>query len=310
MQDLADYLDGLMVRAISWLHVSDIHIRVADTWSQDVVLASMCRQIARQRTEGLAPDFILVTGDLAFSGKVNEYKLVADFLEALSAASAIPRERIFCIPGNHDIDRDRQKMCFLGARTHLQSQNQVDGILNGGEDLEMLIQRQENFRRFQTSHFVHQERTRTTDGLAYVSRLTIEDVRLTIVGLDSAWLSQGGSNDHGKLIVGERQVINALQMVQEDDISPHVVIAMVHHPFHMLQEFDRSRVMSRMEDACHFLHCGHLHELEARTTVSGSAECLTLTAGPSYETRDSYNTYSVVTLDLLRGDTYCSNTPI
>ena len=261
----------------------------------------MCKQIAQQRGDGLAADFILVTGDLAFSGKADEYALVTEFFDALRAASGVPRERVFCIPGNHDIDRDRQTMCFLGMRTYLQSQNRIDAMLNVGEELETLLQRQESYREFQNSNFAGQERTQTEDGLGYVSWLTIENVRLAIVGLDSAWLSRGGPDDHGKLIVGERQVINALGLVQGSNDPAHVVIAMAHHPFHLLQEFDRRRVMSRTEDACHFLHCGHLHEPEARTTVSGGAVCLTLAAGASYETRESHNSYSVVTLDLLRG---------
>ncbi len=151
------------------------------------------------------------TGDLAFSGKADDYALAAGFFDALTAASGVPKERIFCIPGNHDIDRDRQKLSFLGARTFLQDQNRTDALLAGGEDLETLLERQENYRRFQNSYFTGQDRTPTADGLGYVSRLTIEDVRLAIVGLDSAWLAQGGVEDHGKLLIGERQLINAIE---------------------------------------------------------------------------------------------------
>jgi hypothetical protein len=133
-----------------------------------------------------------------------------------------------------------------------------------------------------------------------VSWLTIEDVRLAIVGLDSAWLAQGGMDDHGKLLVGERQVINAVKLVQDRSDPAHIIVAMAHHPLHLLQECDRRQVMSRIERACHFLHCGHLHEPEARTTGPDGTGCLTLTTGASYETRQSRHSYSVVTLDLMR----------
>jgi hypothetical protein len=63
------------VRPICWLHISDIHMRACDAWSHDVVLKAMCEDIERQRTEGTAADFILATGDLAFSGKTEEYAL-------------------------------------------------------------------------------------------------------------------------------------------------------------------------------------------------------------------------------------------
>lgn len=238
--------DGLIVRPICWLHISDIHMRVCDAWSQDVVLKAMCEHIQRQRSDGTAADFILATGDIAFSGKTDEYALAATFFNALSTASGVPKERIFCIPGNHDIDRDRQKMCFLGARASLQDQNRTDALLATGEDLETLLKRQESYRRFQNVYFAGQDRTLTDDGLGYVSRLTIEDIRLAIVGFDSAWLAEGGISDHGKLLIGERQAINALTLAQECDDPPHIIVGMSHHPLHLLQEFDRLPVQNRV----------------------------------------------------------------
>jgi len=255
--------------------------------------------VAKQRASGTSADFILATGDLAFSGKAEEYKLAGAFFDALSNASGVPKERIFCIPGNHDIDRDRQKMCFLGARNHLQSQNQIDLLLSPGEDLEMLLKRQENFRAFQTSYFTGQDRTWTQDGLGYVSCLTIGDVRVSIVAMDSAWLAEGGLSDHGKLLIGERQVINAVDLAAQSE--PHIVIGMAHHPFHLLQDFDRRCVQNRIERSCLFFHCGHLHEPESRAAGFNSAGCLTFAAGASFETRQHNNSYSFVSLDLVQG---------
>jgi len=288
------------MRPVCWLHISDIHLSSRETWSQDVVLEAMRKQIEAQRQQGTTADFILLTGDIAFSGQTKEYALAVDFLDALCAASGVPKERVFCIPGNHDIDRYRQDLCFRGARASLRDPSRVDEVLGGGEDLETLLKRQENYRRFQEEYFSGQERTLTDDGLGYVARLTIEDVRFAIMGLDSAWLAYGGNDDHGHLLVGERQVINAVRLVQQGNEPAHIVIAIAHHPFHLLQEFDRRTVMNRIEGACHFLHCGHLHEPEARITGIDGTGCLTLAAGASYQTRQSHNSYSIVTLDLLR----------
>ena len=288
------------MRPVCWLHISDIHLSASAAWSQDVVLTAMCKQIKEQRALGTVTDFILVTGDIAFSGKSEEYALAAEFLDALCAASGVPKERVFCIPGNHDIDRDRQLLCFRGARATLSDPSRVDAVLEGGEDLETLLKRQENYRRFQKEYFSGQERTPTDDGLGYVARLMIEDVRFAIIGLDSAWLAYGGNDDHGKLLVGERQIICAARLAQQGNEPAHIVIAMAHHPLHLLQEFDRRTAMNRIEDACHFLHCGHLHEPEVRTTGIRGTGCLTLAAGASFETRQSHNSYSIVTLDLLR----------
>jgi DNA repair exonuclease SbcCD nuclease subunit len=277
------------VRPICWLHTSDIHMRVSTAWSQDVVLRAMCEDVARKRAEGVSFDFVLATGDLAFSGKADEYKLVAEFFDALSAASRVPKTKIFCIPGNHDIERDRQKMCFLGTRGSLQSQNHIDLLLSPGDDLETLLKRQEGYRNFQNSYFAGQQRIPTGEGLGYVSHFVKDDVQVAIFGVDSAWLAEGGIEDHGKLLIGERQMINAIALAQQS--QPHIIIGMAHHPFHLLQDFDRRCVQARVERSCLFFHCGHLHEPEAQPTGFDGTGCLTLAAGASFETRQSRNTY-------------------
>jgi hypothetical protein len=272
---------------------------VRDAWSQDVVLKAMCDHIAWQHRQGIHLDFILATGDLAFSGQVKEYQLVETFFDALCMSSGVPKDRIFCIPGNHDIDRERQKFCFLGAREFLQNQNRVDALLSPERDLETLLERQENYRQFQDSYFIGQDRTELPGRLGYVSRLTIDHVRLAIIGFDSAWFAEGGAADHGKLLIGERQAINAITLAQGSDNPTHVIVGMAHHPFHLLKEFDRQPTQYRIERACHFFHCGHLHEPETRIAGSAKTGCLTFSAGAAYDTRQSNNTYSIVTLDLV-----------
>ncbi|MDE0183901.1 MAG: metallophosphoesterase [Candidatus Poribacteria bacterium] len=287
------------MRPICWLHISDIHLRATTEWQQDVVLKSMCRNIEEQRKSGTVADFILVTGDIAFSGKSEEYALAEKFFDGLQASSGVPKERIFCVAGNHDIDRDRQKYCFQGTRNIVCEPSKVDCFLAGGENLDTLLLRQENYRQFQDSYFAGQERIPTNDGLGYVSRLEFNEIQLAIVGLDSAWLSEGGADDQGKLLIGERQAISAIELAQRGNNPPTLILGMAHHPLHFLQDFDRQPVQNRIEQEFHFFHCGHLHEPEAHVNGAGRSGCLTLVAGASFETRQARNAYYVVKLDLL-----------
>ena len=289
------------MRPICWLHISDLHLRAGHEWAQDVVLKAMCQQIEQLRQSGTGFDFALVTGDIAFSGKTREYALAEKFFTDLEQASGIPIERMYCVPGNHDIDRDRQNLCFKGGRAELTGPSQVDALLAGGEDLDTLLTREENYRRFQKSFFLNQDRTPTPDGLAYVSRVSIEEARLAIVGLDSAWLAEGGPEDHGNLLIGERQAISALNMATECDDPPHILIGMAHHPVHLLQQFDRLPVQNQIEDALHFFHCGHLHEPEMRLLGRNGSSCLSIAAGASFETRQSRNSFSKISIDLQLG---------
>lgn len=274
-------------------------MRERDAWSQDQVLNAMCERVKELCAENVSVDFALVTGDIAFSGKPDEYNLARDFFNALSQAAKIQKKRIYCVPGNHDIDRSRQESCFEDVRSKLDSQQLVDEMLEPDDNLHELLKREENYRRFQDEYFENQERKSTSDGLAYVSHLKIGDIILAIVGLDSAWLAKGGPEDHCNLLIGERQAINAMNLAQDVDDPPHVVITMAHHPCHLLQEFDRRVVQKRIERTSQFFHYGHLHHPEARAVVHGSDTCFTLSAGPAFEARESTNSFSVIKMDIL-----------
>jgi predicted phosphodiesterase len=270
----------------------------SDSWSQDVVLGALLKNVSAQKTARRGYDFALLTGDLAYSGKASEYTLVAEFISELSAAAGLPMERIFCVPGNHDIDRNRQKLCFAGARATLKDQALVDEMLAGGEDLATLLLRQEAYRSFITTSFPHQHRKLTAESLAYVSEMRIDDIDIAIIGLDSSWMAYGGIDDHGRLLIGERQVIDAIEMALDSRPPPHLLIAIGHHPFHLLQEFDRLTTQLRIEQVCHFYHCGHLHEPEIRSIGGSEKSCLMIAAGATFETRKSQNAYSVISVDL------------
>ena len=62
-----------MTNKISWLHLSDIHIKKENAYDQDVVLSSMLEDIAVASDEHLF-DVIFLTGDIAFSGKDQSIK--------------------------------------------------------------------------------------------------------------------------------------------------------------------------------------------------------------------------------------------
>ena len=287
------------MRTISWLHISDLHLRVGREWAQDVVLDEMCRHIEHQRNNDLSFDFVLVTGDIAFSGQAEEYAIAERFFDELQSKSGVDRNYIFCVPGNHDIDRSKQAMAFRGARSELRNQEVVDTFLADKDEYENLLTRQLHFRDFQRSYFAEQRRQWTAEGLAYISTFRIDELSFAVVGLDSAWLAEGGESDHGNLLMSEMQVINAIRNALESDGLPNVVIAMAHHPFHLLQEFDRLRVQNRVERDAHFFHHGHLHQPGTRIAGPVGSNCLTVAAGASYMTRHDFNAYSIVKLNLL-----------
>ena len=285
------------MRTVTWLHISDFHLRDQQSWSQHAVLSAMLADVSSRCASGLAVDFVLVSGDLAFSGHASQYDLVRTFFRELAANLDLSTTKIFCVPGNHDVQRDRSTTCFLGAKQLLQSHNDVYAFLADADERSTLLARQENYHRFQADFFAEQSRRPTTDGLGYTSTLIIADLRIAILGLNSAWLSQGGPADERQLLLGEHQATNAIDVAAST--NPHVVIAIQHHPFDHLKRFDQRSTQRRLQDACHFIHSGHLHEPDANAAATQSANCLTLAAGASFESRVFRNAYTIVQLDPL-----------
>ncbi|MXY64789.1 MAG: metallophosphoesterase [Gammaproteobacteria bacterium] len=287
------------MRIVRWLHISDLHMREAENAQRHAVLSAMLENIGYRSAMDGPFDFVVVTGDLAFSGKRSEYVLVAEFLNKLAALINLSTKLIFCVPGNHDVQRERSKMCFKGAREALVSESDVYRFLSDVDERDALLLRQEEYRKFEADFLNEQEREYTDEKLSYVSLVEVDDLCIAIMGLNSSWLSEGGVSDDGKLLIGESQVKSAIDIAVSH--TPHVVLGLQHHPYDLLRRFDRRPVQHRMEGACHFVHCGYLHDPEVKEVVVGSGRCITITAGASFESRVARNTYTTVELDPLAG---------
>lgn len=60
---------------ITWLHISDFHIRAGDAYDRDVVLRALIKSGGAFHQQGRAPDLIFATGDVAQADQPGEYEL-------------------------------------------------------------------------------------------------------------------------------------------------------------------------------------------------------------------------------------------
>lgn len=289
-----------MIEKFSWLHVSDLHLKAdLDVWAQNVVLRELVEDVRlrAQRKEFVKPEFIIASGDLAFSGIESEYRHVENFLDELAKVPGLPRERVFCVPGNHDVNRNLQKTCHKGALHLLSSPQAVDEFLGDRAEREMLLQRQSAFRTFEQNYSRSLSRTITSEGFGYVAQFDIEGLLVCLVALNSAWLCKGDDADERNILVGERQFINALEILKK--FSPRLVIGVTHHPTDWLRSFDKAAFENRLVPVCDFLHRGHLHEPDIKivSTLAGH-HCVVVGAGTAFMSRDFENSYSLVSLNL------------
>ena len=95
---------------ITFLQISDIHF--TDASGNDDEYAQMKRKfledIAECRNRKGTIDYILICGDVAFSGMESQYRKAKEFITQICENTKCSENNIFVVPGNHkECQRDR-----------------------------------------------------------------------------------------------------------------------------------------------------------------------------------------------------------
>src|SRR5258708_4474177 len=105
---------------LQFLHISDLHAKGSqekEPWRRGCVLGdAWLRNLETLLAEEGRIHFVFFSGDAAQSGSPGEYAEVTDFCHALGEELGIGLDRLFVVPGNHDIDRAVQKSAWESMR--------------------------------------------------------------------------------------------------------------------------------------------------------------------------------------------------
>ncbi|MCG2768951.1 MAG: winged helix-turn-helix domain-containing protein [Chloroflexota bacterium] len=286
---------------LTWLHLSDPHFRESDTYDEKIVLKTLREDIEKRiHEDGLQPEFIVITGDIAFVGKPREYGLACQFLDDLLCVTGIPKSHLFIVPGNHDIDREAVKRTprliakhINESRSKEELRKRVAEVLD--ENRQLLLERFHHYADFVNDYFTSHLRF-DDEHYFYTKVFPLGNLRIAILGLNTAWLS-GADEENKKLVLGERQVRAAVEQTEGADLR----IALLHHPFDWLHEYDEEDVEPLLKDSCDFVLRGHLHKTNLALEVAPDGETMEIAAGACYLGRGHPNSYNIVRLDLDAG---------
>ena len=90
---------------LRWLHLTDLHVGSKNE-SQQTALVNLIEAI-RKETAGLEFDFVILSGDMAYSGQAAEYaKLEKLVISPLRDLENFQQAAFIATPGNHDLDCD------------------------------------------------------------------------------------------------------------------------------------------------------------------------------------------------------------
>jgi hypothetical protein len=200
---------------VTWLHISDFHIRDGDSYDRDVVLGALVRSVREMGVrQGRRPDLIFATGDIAHAGKASQYKQATKFFDALLDATGLDRSRLFVIPGNHDIDRDQGRWL---ART-LDSREEADAYFAPGAPKPHL-QKLGAYRDWYNEYFKGIRQLPPLATCVPVEVADIRGVRVAVMALNSALFCQDDEDD-GKLVLGRRCLGDAIAELNRREAAP------------------------------------------------------------------------------------------
>ena len=289
---------GVQMKGITWLHLSDWHQK-GEEFGRRVVRDRLIEDLTNRAeiSPDLAKiDFIVFSGDLANSGSRQEYEAAKSYLlDPVLKATNLKPDKLFFVPGNHDFDRSKFKFLPTEIRQPFQSETEVNGWLDNQES------RNEVLKPFKAyKEFITQYNNQKQPDYASVQILEINDKKVGLLGINSALMTARNKDGNGKiadqgfLVVGEPQIHTSLQSIRECEIK----IAVLHHPFDWLTEFDRRRIKPLLGEDCHFILCGHEHQSRVERVSGTDGDYVFIPAGASYDRPNFPNSYNFVHLNL------------
>jgi DNA repair exonuclease SbcCD nuclease subunit len=275
------------------LHLSDMHFKDTDV-SQDIVLSSLKSKLKEIVKTEDCPNLILITGDIAFSGKKEEYEKASSFINEILALCKLGRDEVLVIPGNHDVDRAKIGKGHISWWYQFKNEGELSDNLNSEDSFPKIKSKVDSFYVFSKS---------CMDGVVpgkfgqyvYSAKNDSSKYALKIVGLNSALFCGYDGDEDRKLALGLEQVHSCEQQI---DPEKDIVISCIHHPFTCFHPCETAGIQTikRFSD---IILSGHLHAATNTTQIDGDVgETIFITAGASYENREQENSFNIITLNL------------
>jgi predicted MPP superfamily phosphohydrolase len=276
---------------VSWIQISDLHFGHGDeSWGWDQKMVLECLRRDAEHTKLSPPNFIFITGDIAYSGNnkirkgesvSREYDDAKAWIESLAKSVGLGREAVFLVPGNHDVNRTADKVRATNRliRALREGQDSVDEALADPNDRATLAERFKNYATFAAQFGPSGLAIASEHGLNWTHSAEVAGVRLRLIGLNTALLS-ADEFDFGKLRLGRRSLASLVHPPLEHN---ELALVLSHHPLRGGWLADERDVNAWMNAHAHILLSGHVHEPDSEEIRAGSGgSIIRVAAGASH----------------------------
>jgi len=275
-----------------FVHLSDLHFgqeKHGTLSKHEAVRKALLRDVKELARKRGSATRILVTGDVTFSGKTEEFEAAVQWLDELTKVCGCNETDISTIPGNHDCDRGAISAMARITYGHLRSgsaesaQAQLHDIIQDAESASPFLPKLHAYRKFASAYgcdFISAQKP------LWIRELELPGgVRLRLYGLTSVQVSNG-EDALGKMLLGREQYT----FEEEDNV---IAVVMLHHPLSWF--IDKDEASSFLCNRARVIMTGHEHALnvhKTRDAMTGN-EWLAIYAGatnpPEKELQFTYN---------------------
>lgn len=280
------------------LHLSDIHFRNF----QNHKFLDLDKDIQRELEIDLAElkseynkiDIILIGGDIAYSGKVEEYEAADKWIKKICSITGCDEENVLTVPGNHDIDRDRVNAIVKDVHQKFKEspdRNAIDKKITdyflNADSLSVLLSPLINYNSFAQKYG---SLPQGDNPLFWEKDFCLDNSILRIRGVNSALVSDERDDElNSKLVIGSHQS----NMIRNERV---IYIVLCHHPPDWIIDGEHAHNDFKARAKIHLF--GHKHKFGAELVEN---QYLVLAAGamqPSRAESDWEPRYNIIELNI------------
>ena len=260
------------------IHLSDIHLKTKD----DIILSrvdSVCRACASVVPVN-SDVAIVISGDIAFSGKIDEYNLAKGIFIKLSKyleEEKNARVKIVTVPGNHDCDFSKENSVRKALLESIQKNIDNDII-------DSILKVQQNYFNFAKDYCSF------SGVLIEQNEIDINGNKILFLLANTAWMSTIKETP-GKIVMPEIALSNI------DSQKYKVVIYVLHHPVSWLNPDCKSKFIEHIRKNADIVLLGHEH-LKDSYQKTGDKFSVFCNHGKELQDSESENSaFSIIVFD-------------
>ncbi|MDO9204056.1 metallophosphoesterase [Methylotenera sp.] len=278
------------------LHLSDIHIKgIADPILKHANEIAACTYNALPDASAV---FILISGDIAFSGKAEQYDAARTLLNQIKVAIQAEKNvqvHFVIAPGNHDCDFDRDNaLRQMAIKCLNEGSYPIDNAV-----IDQCTAVQEDFFNFKKS--LESEIKSTGDKLWETLVFEVDEKSIVFDTLNLSWVSRLHEEQGGVVFPHDHYLFKQAE-------SAHVRVVVMHHPLNWFNQSSYRSFRQFVRTLATIIITGHEHQANAGENIDTESSISAYIEGDVLQDNNGLvnSAFNLITLDLDE-DTYKSN---